>query len=82
MCAVTCFLVSNIQVQSEHNNNPQNITSVQNGFEVVHIDDQTGKGYQKFCETSSETCSIPVKPKIGVFKKINSLLTRMFTTRL
>ena len=82
----SCFLfiisVSNFEVQSDSVSTGDNQCGLEKDLEVVQSDHKDPNEYQKFCETSSDHCIVKAKPKSGVLKKLNILVTRIFAAKL
>ena len=75
--------VSNFEVQNETGEDDKEISSMTNGCNLINGNDQEKKEYKKFGETSSvEFNVVHKKPKKGVLRRFNTVLSRLFTSKL
>ena len=74
--------VSHFEVHNDSNNNSKEISPVTKGLDHITLEDNERQEYQKFGETSSVENKVVVeKPKKGVMKTFNRVLSRLFVSR-
>ena len=75
--------VSNFEVQNDVREDTKQLSSVNNVDDLVHSDDKENTEYPKFGETSSaEHIVVQEKPKKGVLRRFNTVLSRIFNSKL
>ena len=75
--------VSNFEVQTDVNEDTEQLSSRNKNVDIVNSANTENTEYPKFGETSSvENIVVQEKPKKGVLRRFNTVLSRIFTSKL